>query len=346
MKRVTVADLAKASGVSVATVNRLLHGSGPVRNDTAERITDAANEIGFYGLGTIKVRRRENLPHRKLGFLLQQSHRKLYQNWAAALTHAAEQRLDAVLEAVVNFEDDLTAERVAEHALKLGGAVDALAIISADHPLISQAVDTLCKAGTPVVAYISDLSAASRAGFVGTDNWKLGRTAAWFIQNMSSKPGKIIPLIGSNRYQCQDIADASFRSYLRELAPELQVGESLLTHEVPETAYSIVSGILRAEPELRGIFVNGGGISGVLRALREHSDAENRAVCVVCRDVGPEARSGVAQGYISAALRHPENRMSEELIEVMLRLLERKSSTTIVQRIVPFEVVTPESLWT
>ncbi|MFP3786804.1 LacI family transcriptional regulator, partial [Burkholderia sp. SIMBA_024] len=81
--------------------------------------------------------------------------------------------------------------------------------------------------------------------------------------------GVVVPLIGSNRYQCQDVSDASFRSYMRENTPELQVVETLLTQEEPENAYVIVRDMIVAEPGLRGIYVNGGGISGVLRALRE-----------------------------------------------------------------------------
>lgn len=61
-----------------------------------------------------------------------------------------------------------------------------------------------------------------------------------------------MPLIGSNRYQCQDVSDASFRSYMRENTPELQVAETLLTHEEPENAYAVIRDIIAAEPGLRG----------------------------------------------------------------------------------------------
>ncbi|WP_244471211.1 LacI family DNA-binding transcriptional regulator, partial [Rhizobium ecuadorense] len=49
MKRPTIADLAQASGVSIATVNRILGGTGAVRAETIERVQNAAEEIGFYG---------------------------------------------------------------------------------------------------------------------------------------------------------------------------------------------------------------------------------------------------------------------------------------------------------
>ena len=345
MQRPTIARLAAAAGVNRSTVNRLLHGTGAVRPDTVDHIFATAQKIGFQGLGALQERKRANLPHRRLGFLMQQSHRPLYQLWAEGIAAAA-RRHDAVVRPLVRFEDDLAPEAVAANLLHLGSAVEAIAVITADHPLVSQAIDELRSRGVPVVAYITDLSAASRAGFVGTDNWKAGRTAAWFISQMAGQHGTISPFIGSHRYQCQDISDASFRSYLREHAPWLQVNDTLLTHEEPENAAAITRDLIAREPDLRGIFVNGGGISGVLRAMREVGPERQRAIRIVCRDIGPETRKGLSEGLVTAALRHHPERTPEELIGVMLRLIGRKDTASIEQRIVPFEIVTPESLWT
>ncbi|PSH70089.1 LacI family transcriptional regulator [Phyllobacterium brassicacearum] len=346
MNRPTISDLAKTADVSLSTVNRLLHGTGTVRPETVDRILDAADEIGFYGLGALRQRKRENLPHRNLGFLMQQSHRPLYQMWAEALMSASMRRTDAVIEPNVVFEDDLSPEAVSANLLSMGQTSDAIAVVTADHPLVSQAIDELRGRGIPVVAYVTDLSAASRAGFVGTDNWKRGRTAAWFISQTADGPGKVFPLVGSNRYQCQDIADASFRSYMREHAPAYNVSETQLTHEVPDNAYSIVRRLIEEEPDLRGIFVNGGGISGVLRALRELPLDEQRTIRIVCSDIGPETRKGLSEGLITASLCHPLDKMPQELIDVMLRLIERRDAASIEQRIVPFDILTPESIWT
>lgn len=346
MNRPTMNDLAKTANVSLSTLNRLLHGTGTVRAETIDRILDAADEIGFYGLGALRQRKRENLPHRRLAFLMQQSHRPLYQLWAEGITSASKLRSDAVIKPEVVFEDDLSPEAVSTNLLKMGETADAIAVITADHPLVSQAIDELRAMGIPVVAYVTDLSAASRAGFVGTDNWKRGRTAAWFISQTTDGPGTVVPLVGSNRYQCQDIADASFRSYMREHAPEIHVSETFLTHEVPENAYAIVRRLIEEEPELRGIFVNGGGISGVLRALRELLPEQQRKIRIVCSDIGPETRKGLSEGLITASLCHPLERMPRELIDVMLRLIERRDAASIEQRIVPFDILTPESMWT
>lgn len=344
MHRPTIPDLAAAAGVSVSTVNRILYGSAKVRPDTIERVTRAAKEIGFYGLGTLRQREHDSRPHYQFGFVLQQSTRQVYQLFASGILDAARKRSDARVEPDLHFVDDLAPASISSALLTLGERCDALAVICADHPQVSQAVNTLRENDVPVIAYISDLSALSRAGFVGTDNWKLGRAAAYFIANMARHPGRIATFIGNHRYQSQDISDASFRSYIREHAPQMTVLDPFMTHEDPEVAYDLVQGILASEADLVGLFVNGGGISGALRALREQPQARQARIRVICRDIGMEARKGLHEGLISVALCHPLERTSSELISAMIEALGQKKHRSIIQRTVPLEVLTPESI--
>lgn len=344
MKRPTINDLADHAGVSPSTVKRLLHGRERVRPETVERILRAAEDINYYGINTLRSRRKENLPQRSLGFLLQQSHRSVYQQWADAIKLAAARDNTATILPIVEFEDDLAPEAIARQLLLMGEQVDAIAVVTSDHPLVSNAIDELKEKGVPVVAYISDLSAPNRAGFVGTDNWRAGRTAAWFITQLAKEDAAILPLVGSHRYQCQDFSDSSFRSYVREHATQFNVLETQLTQEEPDIAYDLVKQSLAEEPNLGGIFVNGGGVSGVLRALQELPPSRQQQIKVVCRDMGAEARKGLQQSIITAALCHPAERMSRELISLMLDVIERQKGGNMQQRIVPFSIATPESI--
>ena len=344
MNRPTIADLAKAAGVSVATVNRILGGSASVRAATIQRVQEAAGEIGFYGVGVIDARKKEAMPHYRLAFLLQQSHRDLYQLFATKIREAARQRRNDEVEPVVEFVDNLEPENIAARLMALGDHCDAVAVIAADHPLIGQAIHALKVQGKPVVAYITDQSAPHRSGYVGTDNWKLGRAAAWFIAKTTHGAGRIAVFIGNHRYQCQDVSDASFRSYIRENANRLTVEDSLPTHEEPQVAYRIVQGLLRDMDDLVGIYIAGGGISGVLKALREAPEEKRRSVSLICRDIGPETRKGLAEGLITAALCHPLEQTSSQLVQTMIDTIRQPANGVILHRTIPFEIITPESV--
>lgn len=343
-KRPTIADLAVEAGVSISTVNRILAGTIPVRGTTMQRVQSAAEKIGFYGLGAIEDRLRKTAPTYRLGFLLQQSKRELYQLFGRKIVEACRARRDEVVDPVVEFADHLDPDNIAQRLLKLGNTCDALALIAADHPVTGQAIRALREQGKPVVSYITDQSAPERAAYVGADNWKLGRTAGWLIDKMTTGPGRVAVFIGNHRYQCQDMADASLRSYLREHAPRLTVDESRPTHEEADNAYEMVSELLRTGDELVGILLVGGGISGVLRALREVSPERRQNVRLICRDIGPETRKGLSEGLITAALCHPLDSISGLLVETMIEVVESKGTAATLQRTLPFDIVTPENI--
>lgn len=344
MKRPSIADLAKAADVSIATVNRLLHGSARVRPQTITQITEAAEKIGFYGLGALRSRESEARPRYRLGFVLQQSSREIYRQFGQGIADAARLHPKARVEAEICFVDALSPDAFSAALRDLSRRCQALSIVCADHPQVSQTIAALRQDGIPVIAYITDLSAPARAGYVGTDNWKLGRTAGYFIAAMASRPGKIATFIGNHRYQCQDFSDASFRSYIREHAPEMTVLDPVLTHEDPQIANRMVEDLLRQEPDLVGLYVIGGGVSGVLRALEGCSAERRRDIRMVCRDVSAAARRGLTEGLIAAALCHPIADTSRELIDTMIEALGQDGPQSMIQRIVPFQILTPENV--
>ena len=344
MKKPTIADLAKASGVSVSTVNRILSGKGGVRLSTIQLVRDTAEQINFYGRGLIEARRSEAFPEYQLGFLLLQSSRELFHLFGEGFKKACRNRPNAKIRSTVEFANNLSPESIASQLLELGKACDAVSLIAGDHPLIGQVIHDLKLLGKPVVTFISDQSAPDRAGYVGTDNWKLGRTAAWFIAGNTHGPGRVAPFIGNHRFQCQDVSDAGFRSYIREHAPRLVVEDSRPTHEEPENAYKMVKELLVEVPDLVGIYVGGGGISGVLQALREAPPEKRSGICLVCRDIGQETRKGLNEGLITAALCHPLDMTSNQLVGAMIDAIEKKDDGSITQHTVPFEIATPESV--
>lgn len=343
-KRATIADVAQEAGVSVSTVNRILSGGGGVRHATIQSVQEAAERVGYYGVGAIAARKNESLPRYRLGFLLQQSTRAVYRLVAEKINEAVAQRREERIDAVIEFVDQLVPDNIAARLKALGESCNAVAVIAADHPVIGQTIQQLHGQGKPVVAYITDQSARERAAYVGTDNWRLGRTAAWLISQMTQGPGRVAVFMGHHRYQCQDVSDASFRSYIREHAPRLSVDDSRPTREDPREAYRMVTELLQTTDDLVGILIVGGGISGVLQALREAPEDKRRSIKLVCRDMGPETRKGLSEGLITAALCHPLEKTSSVLVQTMIDAIRHGDAGTTLQRTIAFEIITPENV--
>jgi LacI family transcriptional regulator len=338
---VTLRDVAAASGHSLSTVDRVLSGRAAVRAETAQRIREAAQMLGYRGASVIEQRVRSARPRRRFGFLLQQPSVPFYQGLEAELERATA-ACDAIHgRALVQYLASQSPEKVAEALRHLGTRVDALAVVVADHPLVSEAVADLARRGVPVFALISDLSAPERAGYAGLDNRRLGRTAAWFVSSLARRAGPVALVVGSHRFQCQETAEISFRSHLREHAPKVEILETLLTLESEDYAEERMHELLRAHRDLAAFYVGGNGIGGVLRALQAHPP-RNRAIGVA-NDLTAVTRAALTAGWLHAVLSHPLAMLAEALVAQMAEALARPGAG-LRQIIVPLEIHVPPSV--
>ena len=343
-RRPTIADVAAAAQVSIATVNRVLSGKQAVRKATAQQVVQAAEAVGYYAARAIRIRTQPEPPRRTFGFLMQQRGRSLYQMLGGELKAATLASSAVRGEAMVEHRDDLSPEATAECLLKLGRNVDAIAVVTVDHPRITDAIQRLRANRVPVVAVISDVTAPARAGYVGLDNWKVGATAGWAIAKLCKRPGKIAVFVGNHRYLCQDICEIRFRSYLRERATEFQVLDAITTFEDSNYAYQSTLDLLHHTPDLVGLFIAGGGKSGVLRGLREDASRLARDVNVVGLDLTPEARAGLMDGVVDFILSHPIKLLAETTVDLLVDATSGDTQREPVQRLLPFEIFTPENM--
>ncbi len=340
--RATMEDVARASGHSVSTVDRVLNGRASVRAATAEHIREAAESLGYFAAGVIRERLREVRQPRTLGFLLQRPDAVFYKGLADELQRATVASGEIRGKAVVDYLQSQSPDHAAECILRLGSQVDALAVVVADHPLVTEAIDQLKVRGVPVFALISDLSASQRAGYAGMDNRKLGRTAAWLITEMAREPGQVVMYVGSPRFQCQEMSEISFRSYMREHAPEFELLETITTLESEAFGEEHTYELLQRHPELCGFYMGGSGIEGMLRALRAHKP--RRRLIGVGNELTSITRSGLLTGHFHAVLSHPLPALCSGLVAQMADVLAWPDDHKLRQTIVPMEIALPQTV--
>ena len=337
--RITIAELANLAEVSVSTVDRMLNGRHPVRRATAEKVLAAAEASGFYATRLLKERLGVGRPKVKLGFLLQQSNRTFYRLIADAIRLAAE---DASPPAQIHIEhmDDLSPEHIAGRMLAMGGLVDALAVVSAEHPRITHAVETLAADGVTTFGLISALTAACGTGYVGLDNWKVGRTAAWALAGLCHRPGRIGILVGNHRYRCQEMNESGFRSYFREHAPDFTLLEPVSTFEDKAIARDVTETLLQREPDLVGLYIAGGGITGAMAAMADAGRA--KGLVTVGHDLTSHTRGGLMDGLLTMVLAHPVSRLASEAVAAMTEAAQGKGPPG--QRLLGFDIFTSENI--
>ena len=342
MKRPTIPDLASAAGVSVSTVNRVLNQPESVRQPTREQVMIAAEEIGFYGTGTIKQAVFKGRKTHKLGVLLQQEGRRFYRNLGDALVAEANGRRDENVELSLQYLNDLSPERVSEKLVSLSETCEAVALVAAQHPIIADAIDTVMSRGVPVAGLIAPLSAQGNVSFVGLDNWKVGRTAAWAFDSMVREPGKIGILLGNFRYRNQEMNESGFRSYFREHNAEFSLLEPLATYESAAAARELTEKLLKEHPDLCGLFISGGGITGALSAVRKTHTRED--FVAVGYELFDDTRAALIDGTLTMVISHPMETLARETITTLIKAKKAGTNAGAQRVALGFDIYTSENV--
>lgn len=340
MKRPTIPDLANAAGVSVSTVNRVLNQPESVRAPTRERVLGAAQELGFYGVGTIQHAVNAHRQTHRIGILLQQQSRRFYRNLGEAMRTEAERR-DAV-ELTLEYLDDLSPERVAERLISMGERCESVALVAAQHPIVADAIDKVMANGVPVASLIAPLFASGNVSFIGLDNWKVGRTAAWAFDRIVREPGKIGILLGNFRYRNQEMNESGFRSYFREHNTGFTLLEPLSTYESAAAAREITEKLLQEHPDLCGLFISGGGITGALSALRDTHKRDD--FVAVGYELFDETRAALIDGTLSMVISHPMETFARETITTLIKAKKAGADAGAQRVALGFEIYTSENV--
>lgn len=340
--RPTIADLARAAGVSVATVDRVLNGRHPVRDETARRVYDAAKGIGYHAVGLLRQRVFEDLPQYRLGFLLQKPQQSFYQIVAKEMENAALALSTVRALPQVEFVANSTPTGITEKLRAMAARNQAIALVAPDYPAVTAVVEELKERGIPVFSLLSDFAAGVREGYVGLNNHKVGRTAAWMIAKAAKRPGKVAAFVGSHRFLGHELREIGFRSYFREHAPDFEVLDTMVNLDTAEITHEATLNLLQRHPDLIGFYVCGGGMEGAISAIREEK-LEGKLIAVV-NELTPESRAALADDVVTLAISTPTAALARETISLMIQAIDKGPTGSPGQTFLPFDLFTPENI--
>ena len=320
--RPSIADIVRESGISRATIDRVLNdrpGVHPRTRSAVERAIAKLTEsegpaparpvIDFaLRLDTGTMGQMRNNAHR-LGDRPHQFH-DLYQKSEAA-----------VLAAVRDLCEDTSRP---------------LVLTVKNNPQIVAELAKARRRGKIVVAMISDLPAEARDAFVGIDDRAAGATAAFLIgRALGDRPTTVGFVLGDHTYRCHEDREIGFRSALRAQFPRVIVAGEAIGEDNPLVTRAAVRRLLEEHPAIGALYNVSGGNVGMAEAVAEAG--HTRDILLVAHDANeltvPLMRAGKLDYVIS---QDPRDMLAEAVHQIDLRRTERTASTALVD----FHVVT------
>ena len=244
--------------------------------------------------------------------------------------------------AQIDHLESQTPSEIAAALKEMAARCKAIAMVAIDHPTVTAAVAELKERNIPVFALLSDAAPGVRESYVGLNNRKAGRTAAWMIAKTAKKPGKVAVFVGSHRFHGQEMREIGFRSYFREYAPEFEVADTLVNLEDRRIAHEATLDLLKRFPDLAGFYVAGGGMEGAISALREENMAGR--IIAVCNELTPDSRAALADNIVTMVISTPLERLSRELVVQMVQAIETGGAETPGQIFLPFDICISENI--
>jgi LacI family transcriptional regulator len=329
--RYKVREIAQQSGLSEATVDRVLNKRPGVRETTRAEVIQAIADLD-------KQRAQLRLNGRRylIDVVMQTP-----QRFSDAFRAAVEAELPAFAPAMLRarfhlWETGSTAQTV-DVLTRLRGSHGVI-LKAQDDPEVAEAIDRMVDGGIPVVTYATDVPASARCSYVGIDNHGAGVTAAYLMaQWLGSAPSDVLITVSRNVFRGEGEREVGFRSALR--GSGRQIVEVSDSDGIDATNERLVLEALEANPSVEAVYSVGGGNAATVAAF-ERLGRECRVF--IAHDLDADNRQLLRDGRISVVL-HNDLRADARLAMRML-LQERGALPPEPARPVPIQVITPFNL--
>lgn len=261
--RVTLQDVAARAGVGSATVDRVINERGQVSEEVTRKVLDTARALGLRRVLPAGYRSMV-----RLNLVLARPERPFITRMAMEF-HRLGQRLERNITVHRTILKSEAPDAIA--AAMARSEFDAVIVDAPDHPLIHQTIADLTFQGRPVVTIISDVPGSARLAYAGTDHYKAGRSAGYFLARMAVpdfRQGKVIVLCHHLGMQAHAERVRGLTDHLAAQAPHLTLAEIVRGGDDPLLSEVKLKEAFLRHPETVGIYNAGAGNRGVVAAMR------------------------------------------------------------------------------
>lgn len=338
--RPTVNDIARAAGVSLATVDRVLNDRPGVRPAKMQAVQDAILQLGYVrDMAAANLARGRSY---RMAFVLPGSDGQFVRTLADSVRNA-ELQVDPRTSILMRRypPDDPHAIAAVLAALPEDG-VAGVALMAPETPVVRDAVRALRGRGVRVVALASDLPNTERDRFVGIDNIAAGRTAGVLMGRfLGGGPGQVVVIGESMLLRDSLERRLGFDLVLQEKFPRLTALQTLETHGRGAELRDVLRAALAHAPGVRGIYLLGAGHRALSEVLADMGLAGQ--LTVIGHELTPHARAALEAGTMDAVIMQNVGHVVRSALRV-LRAMTDRAPIDEGQEQIRIEIVMRENL--
>lgn len=287
MRYVSITDIMRETGLSRATVDRVLNARGHVHARTREAVEETLRRLRAPQANAAEPSPAADILLRVGQGMMSQLAAARDRDWPLSTLHDMAQCAETEMVA--------TLRRLCDNVSR------PLIVTAKNTPAIQDVLAAARRRGKFIVALVSDLAPESRDYHVGIDNRAAGQAAAFLIgRALGVRPTTAAVVVGDGAYRCHEDREIGFRTGLRANFPKVVVSGEAQGEDQAELTRTAVSQLLRSQPGLGAIYNVGGGNLGVARACRDLG--RTRDILVVGHEVNAVTSPLLREGVMDFAL--------------------------------------------
>lgn len=339
---VTIKQIAELANVSRGTVDKVLNHRPGVKEETKLKVRKIAKELNYQPnfLGKALVQSKEPI---KIGIILTPEYNPFIQEMLQGVKNAQDEYrafgIDVCIKMPISLEP---AEQISIlNELETNG-VSGIAVFPIDDDIVRKKINQLVDKGICIVTFNSKLEGTNDICFVGQNHEKGGRTAAGLMCKLLPQGGAVGVIISSYNLSCHKDRLKGFLDKVKETAIPISILSVHENQDRKDDAFKLTLEYCNQNPDLRGIYITGGGIAGVGSALNILKLTNK--VHVICHDLVPDTLMLLENGTVDFALGQSPVLQGYQLVKILFEYLVKKQKPVTPYIEIPITIATKDSV--
>lgn len=317
--RATIKMIAEKAGVSIGTVDRVLHDRPYVKAEVKERILQVMEELNYRPNRMASALATSTTP-RKLAVVQPVWNGHLRETIGSGVTRFLGERVDynvSVKEWEYPQEDKDACLRCLREAVSEGA--QAIALCPTDCEEIRQMVESLAEQKIPVITFNSDIPNSARLCYVGEDARRAGRIAGEIAFKFLRDCDHPLLVYASPSYMGHKARIDGFMERLAELGFPLKNCNVVSTHNDYDETYAAVLAALKNDPALSYIYMANRSVPACVKAIEDAGRAGS--VRILSHDCSPEISRFLKEGKVDFTIGQDLSYQTYQSLTLLLRCL-------------------------